>query len=231
MSSTFATALVLSIASSFDNLSVGVAYAIKGCRIGWIPNAVISGANALSTAVTMYGGEVLARHISAKAASTLAACVFCAIGTRDFLSSFHQCLSKQPAGASVAPRNAEEEGLLDESQQSPTDRDNEPRIDSGDHICKENVESPNHMEWKGMRAWEVAPVATALCFTNVAGGVSAGLGGISIGLATVLAFIASFALLEAGQWFGGYASAVVKEEALGVISGILLVALGVSQVL
>ena len=49
----------------------------------------------------------------------------------------------------LQPAHHKEEGLLDESQQSPTDRDNEPRIDSGDHICKENVESPNHMEWKG----------------------------------------------------------------------------------
>ena len=76
---------------------------------------------------------------------------------------------------------------------------------------------------------EAVPVALGLCFTNVAGGIAAGAAGLSIEMSGLLAFVCSVLLLMSGHALGRRMNERLAPQSVGLVSGVLLVLLGVSQ--
>jgi len=81
------------------------------------------------------------------------------------------------------------------------------------------------VEW-----WEALGLAAALCLTNVAGGIAAGLAGYSPELFSILVLLSSFLLLLLGQKLGGVFGRVVPENSVSIISGVCLILLGISNI-
>lgn len=77
---------------------------------------------------------------------------------------------------------------------------------------------------------EVAPVALGLCLTNVAGGIGAGAANLPLGISTGAAFVCSLALFYFGHLLAGELKSFLVSDKVEVLSGILMLLLGLSQI-
>ena len=69
-----------------------------------------------------------------------------------------------------------------------------------------------------------------LCFTNIAGGVAAGLAGYSLICTVSGMYLASFLLLEFGQVIGKQFGNVINEKYLSLVSGLVLILIGLMDI-
>jgi len=76
---------------------------------------------------------------------------------------------------------------------------------------------------------EAVPVALGLCFTHIAGGLAAGAAGLNVAISSLLALVCSIVLLSSGHFLGTKMNKTFPADKVGYISGLLLLALGCSQ--
>lgn len=78
--------------------------------------------------------------------------------------------------------------------------------------------------------YETIFIGLGLCFTNIAGGLAAGLAGYSVVYTTLGSVLASFLLLVMGQAVGIRCGEVIPERYLSLVSGVALIALGINGI-
>ena len=193
--------LLLSVVSAVDNFSVGLTYSLAHRQLSHLQNAVAALANCLTSLVTMLLGSWISNHLDADVASTLGASVFIVLGLKELVTGFVTVSSKE---------EPEGKALIADGNKPP---------------LAPAAGSYSPVEW-----WEALGLAAALCLTNVAGGIAAGLAGYSPELFSLLVLLSSFLLLLLGQKLGEVFGRVVPENSVSIISGVCLILLGISNI-
>ncbi|MDI3256429.1 MAG: sporulation membrane protein YtaF [Kyrpidia sp.] len=204
------TLLVLALASNLDNLGIGVGLGLKRVRLPWTSNALIAGVAALATAVAACGGRTVALILPQRMANLLGGMLIVVIGAWVAWSGGQNPSSDTP--------------------NRPTDQDGR-RTST---FLRDVFRTPSSADTdkSGAISWkEALLLGIALGLNCLAGGFAAGLTGFSAAGIVILTAVFSYVLTDLGvrlgryagqQWFGRYSH---------LISGFLLVALGLYECL
>ena len=190
---------VIGIASSLDNLGVGVAYGVRRIAIPPLSNLVIAFIAFLFSCISIMAGSFLARFLTETTANAIGACAIIGMGIWVIYG----------AGAVPKPRTKPSRLLLMEVLDAPeaADRDRSGVISLSEAL--------------------ILGVALSLnCLTNC---IPIGLWRLSILPAAVVNAVLSYAGLWGGVWLGRRWGAHWLGGKANAFAGVLLVLLGLHQ--
>jgi len=200
--------LWLGISTNVDNLGVGVAYGIKRIRIGMMSNLLIAFFNAVGTLVSMTAGETISKLLPATISGYVGDSIIILVGIWGLINTFGFWGSDTEKTRTGEPREIVQ---LEYIAQHPEALD------------------PNRTGHLKMR--ECIPLAFALTITNLATGVGAGLAGYNVGFLVLIMFIFSMLGISVGYFTGRKCSLALPGRWPGILSGVLLIGLGVYEML
>ena len=198
--------LWLGISTNVDNLGVGVAYGVKRIRIGMMSNLLVAFFNAMGTLLSMTAGETISKLLPATISGYIGNSIIILVGIWGLINTFGfwgSDIEKTPTGE---PREIIQ---LEYIAQHPESLD------------------PNRSGHVKMR--ECLPLAFALSISNLATGVGAGLAGYNVGFLVLIMFIFSMLGISVGYFIGRKCSLALPGRWPGILSGVLLIALGVYE--
>lgn len=192
---------LLGVATNLDNLSLGMAYALRGRRIAWGANLLIAAANASGTAVAMVGGAELGRWIPGASGDVVTAGLFAVLG----LLSLWEAIRGKPHAMGV-PEEARSLHFF--SPDPAPDRGCGPRVRWG----------------------EAGALAAALTVSNLAAGVGAGLAEFPLVATVSVMAVCSVAGITLGQLAGGRIHTWIPLRLAGIAAAVLLLVLAALKV-
>jgi putative sporulation protein YtaF len=203
--------IAIAIAANLDNLGVGIAYGIQKIRISHMANLIIALISFIATWLSAETGKVISLYLSPQIANVIGAFLLFSVGVWVFvqpiltaIKSNHPILDLQLFGERFYIGPTE---IL--SYPERADIDNSRSVGN----------------------WEAVILGIALSINALAGGFDAGAVGISSLVEATLVGTFSFVTIIAGYYFGRkYAAEQIGKYAT-VISGTLLMAIGVHQLL
>ena len=198
--------LWLGISTNVDNLGVGVAYGVKRIRIGMMSNLLVAFFNAMGTLLSMTAGETISKLLPATISGYIGNSIIILVGIWGLINTFGfwgSDTEKTPTG------EPQEIIQLEYIAQHPESLD------------------PNRSGHVKMR--ECLPLAYALSISNLATGVGAGLAGYNVGFLVLIMFIFSMLGISVGYFIGRKCSLALPGRWPGILSGVLLIALGVYE--
>ncbi|WP_026962240.1 manganese efflux pump [Alicyclobacillus herbarius] len=74
------TVVVIAVASNLDNAGVGIAYGVRGIRISWLANLVISLLSGVMTYAAGLAGHVLSRYLPVRVAAAIGGGIIILVG-------------------------------------------------------------------------------------------------------------------------------------------------------
>jgi putative Mn2+ efflux pump MntP len=104
-------AVLVALVSNVDNLTVGVAFGMRGQRIAGAPNALIAAITMVGTAGAMTSGHVLATALRPSVASALGGTIILAIGVMTAATSV-RTVRRPATDAPVAVARTRSRGVL-----------------------------------------------------------------------------------------------------------------------
>ncbi len=200
--------LWLGVSTNMDNFGVGVAYGIKRIRIGMMSNLLIAFFNALGTLVSMTAGETISKFLPAAISGYIGDSIIILVGIWGVINTFGFRVSdtgKTPAGALL------EAVQLEYIVQHP------------------EILDPDRSGLVKMK--ESLPLAFALSISNLGTGIGAGLAGYNVGFLVLVMFIFSMLGICVGYFCGKTFSLALPGKWPGILSGMLLIGLGVYEIL
>jgi putative sporulation protein YtaF len=200
--------LWLGISTNIDNFGVGVAYGIKRIRIGMMSNLLIAFFNATGTLVAMTAGETVSTLLPATISGYIGNSIIILVGIWGLTNTFGFWGSDAENTSTGEPREIIQ---LEYIAQHP------------------EILDPNRSGHVKMR--ECLPLAFALSISNLATGIGAGLAGYNVGFLVLIMFIFSMLGISLGYFFGRKCSLALPGKWPGILSGVLLIALGVYEML
>jgi len=211
----FWAAFLLAVATSMDNFVIGLTYGARGKLFSHFQNLVIAAVNAAGTMLSMGAGEITRVLIPEYVAKYLAGFLFICIG----LDTLRQIPTRSLGLARDSSKQFEEIEIAMPTIASPRP--------SGLEVLSMREDSKN----KQRTYSETLSIAVGLTFSNLAGGVGAGLADLDIILVTVLALLANFALLDIGERIGMSIRGTLPTTPIIIVSGGVLVIMGLIQIL
>ena len=200
--------IMLGIFTNIDNLGVGVAYGIKKIRIGMMSSLLIAFFNASGTFISMTAGETISQFLSMTTASYIGNGIIILIGVWGFVNTF---------------------GFTG-SDSKITANDMRQEICQLEHITRHpeilDEDASGHINMK-----ECLPLAFALTISNLGTGIGAGIAGYDIGFLVFVMFIFSILGISIGHFLGKAFFMALPGRWPGVVSGLLLIGLGMYEVL
>lgn len=208
MNSAWLLILGISLANNLDNTGVGIAYGVARIRISALVNLWISIITVAITGGAVYCGGALARFLPGHMPNILSAAILCAIGLWVMLPTIlHAQRFKQPV--SPSPERAGSRfsllNILDDPRKA--DRDNSRHIDF----------------------FEASLLGIALSINNIGGGISAGLLHLSAVSTALLSAAISFVVIALGGLLSRRTADTRLSHFAPVVSGILLIAIGLYE--
>ena len=198
------SALLFSLSSNLDNIVIGLAYGIKKIKIGVIPNIVIATITSTGTFLAMSVGAYISIFLSHSVSNTLGAGVVIMLGVYFVTQSIIKLVTNMKL-KELALKNVAE--MIEYAEKSDLDN-------SGD-----------------INAKEALLIALGLTFNNLGTGVAASITGVSIELTVTATFILSILTIIFGQAIGNHVIGKFFGKYAPLISGILLITLGVIEFL
>jgi putative Mn2+ efflux pump MntP len=165
-------ALLLAIASSTDNFTVGVTIGVCGKRLPLWVNGFISGCNASGAMMAAYGGALASQHMPLLA-PLLAAFAFGYLSWSEMVNYYSGRTKRQP------------------SKRKDDDENENHRHEQQQPIGHQ----PLHLA-------SVLRLALPMTLNNLAGGVAGGAAGLSPRMASAYALLASFGMMALGHSVG-----------------------------
>ena len=199
----FLSAAIFSMSSNLDNFVIGIAFGIKKIKIGFLPNLLIALITVTGTVASMYVGKIAASFLPRALTDLLGASIIILLGLYFVLQSFSNLLNRKKRIRSVALKDAD--SMIDYAQDS--DKDVSGSIDIR----------------------ESAAVGFGLAFNNIGTGIAASAAGVKILQAAVCTFLFSILFLILGVYLGDRIFGRVLGKYAPLISGILLIALGIIE--
>jgi len=200
--------LLIAISSNADDVVVGIAFGMRNIRLPLPSNIFIAVFTGFITLGSMLAGRGIGYCMQPQLASLLGGGMIAGIGAWVLVQSAQSPAAKtKPALASI--KRPGTLGQLFAVLKDPVSAD---RDRSG------------HLDLK-----EVCLLAIALSLNNVGNGIGAGMAGIDPLLTTIVVMLFSVLMLWAGVTAGHYGQRMLGSFAR-VISGVLLVAVGVYEI-
>lgn len=201
----YMTALLLSISANLDTLAVCISYGIKKVKVSIIASLLISLITSIGTFLAMYLGKAITSFISPKIVNVIGGILLLILGLKviiDFVKKY----KKSHAKSLFRSNKISYSEILDNPIKADIDN-------SGDIDLKECI-----------------TLSIALSLNNLSVGVAASMAGISILLNTLFTFFLTLINIGLGFYIGRkYASKIVGEYS-DLISGLLIVLLGIYQI-
>ena len=204
--------LLLAISSNGDNVAVGVACGLARIAVPLTSNLLIAGVTGICTLACMYAGRGIGSVMAPRLASAVGGAIIALIGGWVIAQSLLANRRRGDGMHSIDATLHEKPGLLSRvmsllDNPAGADSDFSRRIEPRESLL----------------------LAAALSLNNTVNGVAAGMMGLNPLLLTLAVMLFSMLMLSAGsaaasrfsrRWIGGFS---------GVLSGVLLMALGLHE--
>lgn len=198
----FLSSLLFSLSSNLDNVVVGTAYGLKKIKIGIIANLIIAIITSTGTFLSMSVGVYISELLPQYIANSFGAGTIIILGGYFVTESIIK-LKYNKSSKELALKDIDD--MIEYAEKSDLDN-------SGDIDIKEAL-----------------LVAFALTFNNLGTGVAASVTGVSIEFTVIFTFILSLLTIKLGETVGSNALGTFLGKYGPLISGILLIMLGVIE--
>ncbi|MGV0027521.1 hypothetical protein [Phormidesmis priestleyi] len=232
------SSLLLSTSSNVDNFAVAVAYGVKKLKIGIFSNLLIAIVSALGTILSLSVGNVISRYLPAPVANVLGSGVLIVIGIIGIWDTLEREKKKarERNRAKKMMRSLVAAGIhaSDYSQNYPdvavmqasdtTLLDDIAYEGFLEDPAKADLDRSGHIDVK-----ESIAIAFGLTINNLGSGVGAGISGFNVAITTILTFACSILAILVGYFLGDRLTTKMTGSGVGILSGLLMVALGVYE--
>ncbi|AWB46815.1 sporulation membrane protein YtaF [Paenibacillus sp. CAA11] len=198
------TLLAIGLASNLDNAGVGIAYGARRIRIPWYSNLAIAIISCLGTLLAGLFGNLISLWIRPWVAQLIGTVVIVTVGIWVLLQAFKE-KEKSSSSNHPTPSTGHFTRLLRNPEEA--DRDSSQSISLGESMI----------------------LGIALAMNALAGGFHAGVSELNIGLTSLSVGLFSYLLLAASSWFGEKYAAEKLGSRATIVSGLLLILIGFSQ--
>ncbi|ANS73385.1 hypothetical protein AWM70_01285 [Paenibacillus yonginensis] len=196
--------LAIGLASNLDNAGVGIAYGVRKIRIPWYSNLAVAFISFLGTLVSGVFGSLLALWIHPWVAHIIGSAVIIMVGIWVLLQSSKE--QQIPESETVA---AQSTGHFSRLLRNPEEADKDSS--------------------KSISLSESLILGIALAMNALAGGFNAGVTDLNIWLTSLSVGIFSYLLFALSAWFGKKYAAEKLGSRATIISGVLLILIGLAQ--
>lgn len=195
----------IALANNVDNISVRIAYSVRGIKISTLKNMWISLITFFISSLAAFSGTIITNFFSARISSILSMVILVCIG---LWIIFEPYLNKK--------KNVE--------------KCSEIKKDNLIYDILKNPEKADKDDSKDIDFKEATCLGVALSLNNIGGGISAGMIGLSSPLVGFFSAVISFLSLWAGNYVTDFLSKRNLNEKAAVLAGVLLIAIGLKQV-
>lgn len=196
--------ILFAISSSLDNLVIGTAYGLKKIKIRLTSNIIIAIITSLGTFLAMYLGEYITEFLPVSIADSLGAVVILLVGVYFVVQSGINHIRDKKA-TEVALKDID--AMVEYADESDLNK-------SGSIEIKEAI-----------------LVSIGLSVNNLGSGIAASLTGLPIYTTVITTFIFSIITIIVGQYLGSSLLGRFFGRYSPMISGVLLVLLGIAELL
>lgn len=207
-------ALLLALSSNLDNVGVGVAYGIRRVGVPFASNLVIALITGIGTLAAMLAGQTIGGFLEPRIAHFLGGALLIGLGIWVAFQESRAVVQRESPQHPAMHRKTQRTSLV---SRIGAILDNPFSVDK---------DFSRHIDRK-----EAVLLGLALSLNNVVNGVAAGIAGLDPLLVTILVCVFSVLTIwvgmSAGYRFGSRATGRIP----GVVSGLLLIALGIYQFL
>ncbi|KOF55628.1 MULTISPECIES: sporulation membrane protein YtaF [Clostridium] len=196
------SALLFSLSSNLDNLVIGIAYGVKNIKIGTFANLLIAIVTSIGTFLSMSIGKYISKLLPHYVANSLGAIIIIILGIYFIIQSIIKLMNNTKQ-KELSLKDITD--MLEYAETSDLDK-------SGDINIK-----------------EASFVALGLTFNNLGTGIAASITGVNITFTVAFTFIFSIITIIIGEVFGTHVLGKVLGKYAPLISGILLIILGIVE--
>lgn len=205
-------AILLSLSSNLDNAGVGIAYGIRRMHVPFSSNLLIALITSAGTLAAMLAGKSISRFMGPGLANFVGGALLIGLGGWAVFQEYWQLQCGLPTTSPAASRPVSSENFLVRMRLILTNPFSVDE-DFSRHIDKR----------------EALVLGVALSMNNLVNGVAAGIAGMEPALVTTLVFTLSILMLWGGISAGYRFGARVPSRYTGVVSGVLLISIGVYE--
>ncbi|WP_373689127.1 sporulation membrane protein YtaF [Clostridium sp. YIM B02551] len=197
--------LFIALANNIDNISVRIAYSIRGIKIPMSKNLYISFITFIFASLAALSGQVVSQTLNSRISSYLSMILLIGIGIWIIVEPYRN------------KKNKEEEVIVNEDISIQDIMKNPEKAD---------VNNSKDIDYK-----EATLLGVALSMDTLGGGLSAGMIGVNpIFVGFFSAFVSFIAL-----WVGNYVAKIFSKWNIGekapIIAGVLLILIGIKQII
>ncbi|KAM3095249.1 hypothetical protein ACKFKF_25355 [Phormidesmis sp. 146-12] len=231
------SSFLLSTSSNVDNFAVAVAYGVKKLKIGIFSNLLIAVVSALGTILSLSVGNVISRYLPGPVANVLGSSVLIVIGIIGIWDTLERekkkareknrarKMTRSLVAAGIHSSDySETYGDAAVMQSDTTLLDDIAYEGFLEDPAKADLDRSGHIDVK-----ESIAIAFGLTINNLGSGVGAGISGLNIAITTILTFGCSILAIVVGYFLGDRLTAKMTGISAGVLSGLLMVILGVYE--
>ena len=234
------SSVLLSVTSNVDALAVALAYGVKNLKIGLWSNLLISVVSTGGTVLSMSVGAVIGRYLPSSVANFVGSAVLVAIGLwgiwetlerdkkRTQLRAARKKVTRTLVAAGVYSSDFFQTGAatVQEVSDNPLA---ELMEDFSYESFLENPEKADKDRSGYIDVKESISLAFGLTINNLGGGVGAGISGLNIVMTSILTLTVSVLAIGVGYFMGHRLAANMTSIWTGILSGSLIVALGIYE--
>jgi putative sporulation protein YtaF len=197
--------LFIALANNIDNISVRIAYSIRGIKIPMSKNLYISFITFIFASLAALSGQVVSQTINSRISSYLSMILLVGIGIWIIVEPYRN------------KKNKEQEVMVNEDVSIQDIMKNPEKAD---------VNNSKDIDFK-----EATLLGVALSMDTLGGGLSAGMIGVNPIFVGFFSALVSFIAL----WLGNYVAKIFSKWNIGekapIIAGILLILIGIKQII
>ncbi|WP_420839050.1 sporulation membrane protein YtaF [Clostridium paridis] len=197
--------LFIALANNIDNISVRIAYSIRGIKIPMSKNLYISFITFIFASLAALSGQVVSQTLNSRISSYLSMILLIGIGIWIIIEPYRN------------KKNKEEEVIVNEDISIQDIMKNPEKAD---------VNNSKDIDYK-----EATLLGVALSMDTLGGGLSAGMIGVNPIFVGFFSALVSFIAL----WVGNYVAKIFSKWNIGekapIIAGVLLILIGIKQII
>jgi putative sporulation protein YtaF len=206
-------ALLLALSSNLDNVGVGVAYGIRRVRVPFASNLVIALITGTGTLASMLAGQTIGDFLEPRVAGLAGGSLLIGLGGWVVFQESHAVPQREAVGRVEISGGIRETSLASRV------------LAVLDNPFSADQDFSRHIDRR-----EALLLGFALSLNNVVNGVAAGIAGLDPMLVTILVCIFSVLTIWIGMSAGIRFGSRAAGRSTGVVSGLLLIFIGVYQV-
>jgi putative sporulation protein YtaF len=198
--------IFIAMANNLDNISVRIAYSIRGIKITLVKNLWISTITFIFSSMSAFSGSILSKLINHTISSVLSMIILIAIGLWIILEPY---LNKKKS-------------ILN------TESESSKNIIYNILIEPESADVDNS---KDINFKEATFLGIALSLDSIGGGLGAGMIGLNAFFVGFFSALISFLSLLVGNYLTAFLSKFKLGDQVNIIAGILLILIGFKQIM